>query len=107
MIHLMSLLGNNVTPVAMPPRPSLPPPTTATSAPARPANNGGIRLADREAIQKKKFWLEFRLEKRIEIPFLFRDMSKLPIFEHFLSVGNLKPKRKWFFKPKLKPKLFY
>ena len=33
-------------------------------------------------------------------------MSKLPIFEHFLSVGNLKPKLKWFFKPKLKPKLF-
>ena len=33
-------------------------------------------------------------------------MSKLPIFEHFLSVGNLKPKLKWFFKPKLKPKMF-
>ena len=33
-------------------------------------------------------------------------MSKLPIFELFLSVGNLKPKLKWFFKPKLKPKLF-
>ena len=30
--------------------------------------------------------------------------SKLPIFELFLSVGNLKPKLKWFFKPKLKPK---
>ena len=29
-----------------------------------------------------------------------------PIFEHFLSVGNLKPKLKWFFKPKLKPKCF-
>ena len=28
-------------------------------------------------------------------------MSKLPIFEHFLSVRNLKPKLKWFFKPKL------
>ena len=25
-------------------------------------------------------------------------MSKLPIFEHFLSVGNLKPKFKWFYK---------
>ena len=33
-------------------------------------------------------------------------MSKLPIFEHFLSVGNLKPKLKWFFKPKLKPNFF-
>ena len=33
-------------------------------------------------------------------------MSKLPIFEHFLSVGNLEPKLKWFFKPKLKPKMF-
>ena len=31
-------------------------------------------------------------------------MSKLPIFEHFLSVGNLKPKLKRFFKPKLKAK---
>ena len=30
-------------------------------------------------------------------------MSKLPIFEHFLSVGNLKPKLEWFFKSKLKP----
>ena len=27
-------------------------------------------------------------------------MSELPIFEHFLSVGNLKPKLEWFFKPK-------
>ena len=33
-------------------------------------------------------------------------MSKLPIFEHFLSVGNLKPKLEWFFKPKLKPIFF-
>ena len=33
-------------------------------------------------------------------------MSKLPIFEHFLSVGNLKPKLKWFFKPKLKLTIF-
>ena len=33
-------------------------------------------------------------------------MSKLPVFEHFLSVGNLEPKLEWFFKPKLKPKLF-
>ena len=32
-------------------------------------------------------------------------MSKLPIFERFLGVGNLKPKLKWFFKPKLKPKI--
>ena len=30
--------------------------------------------------------------------------SKLPIFELFLSVGNLEPKLKRFFKPKLKPK---
>ena len=33
-------------------------------------------------------------------------MSKLAIFDHFLSIGNLKPKLKWFFKPKLKPKIF-
>ena len=33
-------------------------------------------------------------------------MSKLPIFELILSVGNLKPKPKRFFKLKLKPKLF-
>ena len=32
-------------------------------------------------------------------------MSKLPIFEHFLSAGNLKPKLKWVFKTKLKPKI--
>ena len=31
-------------------------------------------------------------------------MSQLPIFEHFLSVGNLKPKLKWVFKSELKPK---
>ena len=30
---------------------------------------------------------------------------KLPIFEHYLSVGNLKPRLEWFFEPKLKPKL--
>ena len=45
--------------------------------------------------------------KRIEILFWLRDMSKLPIFEHFLSVGNFKPKLKWFFKPKFKPIFFY
>ena len=33
-------------------------------------------------------------------------MSKLPIFEQFLSVRNLKPKLEWFFKPKLEPKMF-
>ena len=33
-------------------------------------------------------------------------MLKLPIFEHFLHVGNLKPKVKWFFKRKLQLKLF-
>ena len=31
-------------------------------------------------------------------------MSKLPILEHFLSVGNLKPKLELFFKPKHKLK---
>ena len=33
-------------------------------------------------------------------------MSKLPILERFLSVGNVNPKLKPFFKSKLKPKLF-
>ena len=33
-------------------------------------------------------------------------MSKLPIFELVISVGNLKPKLKWFFKPKLKVNFF-
>ena len=33
-------------------------------------------------------------------------MSKQPISEQFLSVGNLKPKLEWFFKLKLKPKFF-
>ena len=42
----------------------------------------------------KKFGLSFGLKKRIEIPFKFRDMSKLPTFEHFLSVRNHKPKLK-------------
>ena len=51
--------------------------------------------------------LEFWLEKWIEIPFLCWDMSKLPIFEQFLSVENLETKLKWFFKPKLVPKIFY
>ena len=36
----------------------------------------------------------------------FCDMSKPHIFEPFISVGNLKPKLKWFFKLKIKPKLF-
>ena len=31
-------------------------------------------------------------------------MSKLPIFELFISVGNLKPKLKWIFKLKLEQK---
>ena len=31
-------------------------------------------------------------------------MSKLPSFGLVISVGNLKPKLKWFFKPQLKPK---
>ena len=33
-------------------------------------------------------------------------MSELLISERFLSVANLKPKLKWFFKPKLKPIFF-
>ena len=37
-------------------------------------------------IAKQKIWLEKRLEKRLEIPFWFCDMSKLPIFELFICV---------------------
>ena len=33
-------------------------------------------------------------------------MSKLPIFEHFLCGGNIKPKLKCFFKLKFKPKMY-
>ena len=33
-------------------------------------------------------------------------MSDVPICEQFLIVGTLKPKLKWFFKPKLKPNCF-
>ena len=66
---------------------------------------GGARRGRQGGDSTEKNWLEFRLEKRIKIP--FQDMSKLPTFEHFLSVGNLKPKLKWFFKPNVKPKIFY
>ena len=45
--------------------------------------------------------------KWLEIPFWFWDMYKLPIFGHFLSAGNCKPKLKWFLKPKLKPNFSY
>ena len=41
----------------------------------------------------EKNWLEVQLEKWLEIPFLILlHMSKRPIFERFLSEGNLKPK---------------
>ena len=40
------------------------------------------------------FWLEFWLEKLLEIPFWFCDMSKLPNLELFIGVGNLGPKLK-------------
>ena len=33
-------------------------------------------------------------------------MSKLPFFELFLSVGNHKPKLKWFFEPKTQAEIF-
>ena len=33
-------------------------------------------------------------------------MSKLPIYELFISGGNLEPKLEWFFKPKLKAIFF-
>ena len=33
-------------------------------------------------------------------------MLQLPIFEFFINVGNVKPKPKCFFRPKLKLKLF-
>ena len=55
---------------------------------------------------EEKNWFEFRLEKRIEIPFWFCDMSKLSMFEHFLSVGNLESKLEWFFKPRTQAKMF-
>ena len=35
-------------------------------------------------------WLQFRLEKRLEIPFWFWYMPEQPTFELFLSIGNLK-----------------
>ena len=35
----------------------------------RVPDEGGGKDDSREAIQQKKFWLEFRLEKRLEIPF--------------------------------------
>ena len=47
-----------------------------------------IFLEGREAIQQKQFWLECWLEKRLQISFCFCDMSKLPIFELFICVGN-------------------
>ena len=59
------------------------------------------------AIQQKFFWLEFRLEKPLEfwleIPYT-KKKFKNGKFRHVAeSEWNLKP----FFKPKLKPKLFY
>ena len=53
-------------------------------------------------VNRKFFWPQFRLEKWLDIPFWFWDLYKLPIFELFLSVSNLKPKLKWFFKSKIK-----
>ena len=50
--------------------------------------------------------LQCCLEKLLEIPFLFCDMSKLSIFQLFLSVGNLTPEHKCFFLAKLKSPLF-
>ena len=57
-------------------------------------------------VEWKHCWLEFWLIKRLEITFWFCDMSKLPFFELFISVGSLKPKVKWLFKLKLKPQNF-
>ena len=54
---------------------------------------------DDNSIAKIFAW-NFWLGKRLEIPFWFCDMSKLPIFELSISVGNLKPKLKWYFKQK-------
>ena len=60
----------------------------------------------RDSIERKN-WRDFGLVTRIEIRFWSWDESKTPIFEHFLSAGNLKPKLKIVFKPKLRPKFFY
>ena len=74
--------GQNVNSIELPPkqqepegrrgsaewRARVPTARTATAA-GRRTTPTGSRGRSREAIQKKKFGLEFRLEKQIEIPF--------------------------------------
>ena len=62
--------------------------------------------SDQGGNSKEKHWLKFWLEKWLEIPFWFCEISELPIFELLISLRNLKPKIKLFFKPKLKPTNF-
>ena len=50
------------------------------------------------------FCLSFALKNGLRFHLRLCDMSKLPIFELFISVGNLKPKLKWIFKLKLEQK---
>ena len=56
---------------------------------------------------RKNFGISFGLKNGLLFHFDSETCLNLPIFEHFLSEGNLEPKLKWFFKPKLEPKFFY
>ena len=53
------------------------------------------------------FGLSFCLKNGLRFRFDSETCLNYPFLEHFLSVGNLKPKLKWFLKPKLKPIFFY
>ena len=61
----------------------------------------------RVAIQKKKIGLSFGVKNGLRFHFdSVTSINYVPIFKLIISVGNLKPKLKWAFKLKLKPKKF-
>ena len=56
---------------------------------------------------RNNFGLSFGLKKGLRFHFDSDTCLNYPFLNIFLSVGNLKSKLKWFFKPKLKPIFFY
>ena len=71
----------------------------------------GIDFAEMEGLwgsgrrfDRKKFDLSFGLKNGFRFHFDSETCLNCPFLN---SVGNLEPKLKWFFRPKLKPKCFY
>ena len=78
-----------------------------TTAPASTGSIFGGGGAPGTQFNRNIFVLSFGLKNGLRFNFDSETCLNYPFLNVFYSVGNLKPKLKLFFKPKLKPTFFY